>query len=201
MPRVTITVPDHTSQPYRFQLDRKLVTIGRGSENDIAIECGSVSNKHAEMARIDGGYVVRDLGSTNGVKVGGMRAEVVPLQSDMTVHLGDVAFHFLLNDEELELLRREQEQLNVPVIRENPLPPLPPSKEVTTERKAPGPRQPQVVQSTGNRGTYVMIALFVVLAAIAFFIGLSIRHKRETGSSLMNAIRTTQPSAPVPAAK
>jgi pSer/pThr/pTyr-binding forkhead associated (FHA) protein len=56
MPRVTITVPDRTPQPYRFQLDRRVVSLGRGSDNDIAIDCGSVSVRHAEMVRVDGGY-------------------------------------------------------------------------------------------------------------------------------------------------
>ena len=51
MPRVTITVPDKNAQPYRFQMDREVVTLGRGSENDIAIESGSVSLYHAEMHR------------------------------------------------------------------------------------------------------------------------------------------------------
>ena len=52
MPRVTITVPDKKPQPYRFQLDRKLTRMGRGSENDIVIDCASVSVHHAEMERV-----------------------------------------------------------------------------------------------------------------------------------------------------
>ena len=61
MPRVTITVPEKNAQPYRFQLDRPVVSLGRGSENDIAIESGSVSVHHAEMRRIEGGYELRDI--------------------------------------------------------------------------------------------------------------------------------------------
>ena len=63
MPRVTITVPDRNPQPYRFQLDRQAVNMGRGSDNDIVIEDGSVSVRHAVMERIEGGYQLRDLGT------------------------------------------------------------------------------------------------------------------------------------------
>lgn len=202
MPRVTITVPDHTSQPYRFQLDRKVVTIGRGSDNDIAIECASVSTKHAEMARIPGGYEVRDVGSTNGVKFAGKRGEVIRLESDMTVHLGDVAFHFLLNEEELEALRKEKPEGDSKIIREDPLPPLPPSKDVPRERKVPSPQQPLVSHSGGGGEAFGMICLFILLAAVSLFIGLSIRHKRETGGSLIEAIqKNLSGDTPAPATK
>ena len=37
MPRVTITAPDKNPQPYRFQLDRQVVSMGRAAGNDIVI--------------------------------------------------------------------------------------------------------------------------------------------------------------------
>ncbi|MEM9236750.1 MAG: FHA domain-containing protein, partial [Verrucomicrobiota bacterium] len=92
MPRVTITVPDKKSQPYRFALDRKSVSLGRGSENDIVIDCGSVSVRHAVMERVKGGYRLRDLGSTNGTKIDGKARDAVELYDGAPVKLGDVAF-------------------------------------------------------------------------------------------------------------
>ena len=107
MPRVTITVPEKNAQPYRFELDREVVTIGRGSENDIAVDSGSVSNVHAEMRRIKGGYELADVGSTNGLKLNGEPLPVVPLYSGMTVQIGDVSFGFVLSDEEREIIAKE----------------------------------------------------------------------------------------------
>ena len=105
MPRVTITVPDKMPQPYRFPLDRQVVMIGRGSENDIAIDCGSISVRHAEMVRIEGGYELRDLGSTNGIKLDGRRSDAIALRHGATVRLGDVAFDFQLSEEERDAPR------------------------------------------------------------------------------------------------
>ena len=57
MPRVCINVTGKNSQPYRFSLDRKIVRLGRAADNDIIIDCPSVSSHHCEMRRVGGGYV------------------------------------------------------------------------------------------------------------------------------------------------
>src|SRR5690606_4259374 len=112
------------SQPYRFQLDRQVVTMGRGAENDIVIDSGSVSARHAEMHRIDGGYELRDAGSTNGIKLGGERYETVPLKHGASVKLGEVTFDFVLTDEEMEALSKEKQSVHAGVMKEKVLPPV-----------------------------------------------------------------------------
>ena len=181
MPRVTITVPEKNAQPYRFQLDREVVTLGRGSENDIAIESGSVSVHHAEMHRIKGGYELRDIGSTNGIKLDGERYEVIPLRSGATVKIGDVSFDFMLSDEEREALAREKPPEQSPISREAELPPLPPSPS-----PLPPPRQATYVPVTSGGGGFGAMLLFLILAAAAFFAGLAVRYQKDTGGSLVD---------------
>ena len=183
MPRVTITVPEKNAQPYRFQLDRGVVSLGRGSENDIPINCGSISVKHAEMCRIPGGYELRDLGSTNGIKLDGERREVIPLRSGMSAKLGDVSFDFSLTDEELEILAREKPGEESPVIRERELPPLeiPPARPVSPRNDVPA--------DSGRMGAF-MLVLFFVLAVAAFVAGMAVRFQKETGGSMLDAILT-----------
>jgi hypothetical protein len=196
MPRVTITVPDKNAQPYRFQLDRQVVTLGRGSENDIPIECGSVSVNHAEMRRIEGGYELIDVGSTNGIKLDGVRQQVVPLRSGATVKLGDVAFDFLLTDEEREALAREKTPEDSPLLRE--------FEDNPQERIAKQRAQHTAPPSKGLDLAGVL--MFLILAAAAFFAGLAVRHQKDTGTSLIQAmqanfaVRKTM-AAPKPAAE
>ncbi|MFK7850567.1 MAG: FHA domain-containing protein [Akkermansiaceae bacterium] len=186
MPRVIITNQDQNAQPYRFQLERKVVSLGRGSDNDIVIDSASVSGKHAEMLRVGGGYVLNDLGSTNGIKVDGTRQSKVSLISGMSVKLGDVAFDFSLSEEELELLSHE-EPAEVETAGPAPLPDLP-EEETTEKPKAKrSPRPPAHAPEPSGVGSG-MIWLFIILAAAAFFTGLSIRHQKETGESLIKAI-------------
>ena len=184
MPRVLITVPEKNAQPYRFQLDRKVVSLGRGSDNDIVIESGSVSGKHAEMHRVEGGYQLKDLGSTNGIKVDGSRQKLVALRSGMSVKLGDVAFDFTLSEEELDAIAREKPMAEPVEDRASELPPAPPREEKPRRREQPR----QVAVQPSSNGGIGMILLFLVLAAASFFAGLAIRHQKETGESLINAI-------------
>jgi pSer/pThr/pTyr-binding forkhead associated (FHA) protein len=194
MPRVTITVPEKNAQPYRFQLDREVVTLGRGSENDIAIESGSVSVNHAEMRRIKGGYELRDIGSTNGIKLDGVLCEVVPLRSGATVKIGDVSFDFMLSDEEREALAREQPTEPSPISRETELPPMKPTPQHST----------YVPERASGGSGFGAVLLFLIFAAVAFFAGLAIRYQKETkGGSLIEAIKKhhspeAAPAAPAP---
>lgn len=49
--------------------------IGRSRECDIVLEDANVSRRHAEVRPSGGSWIVRDLGSTNGVKLNGRRIE------------------------------------------------------------------------------------------------------------------------------
>jgi pSer/pThr/pTyr-binding forkhead associated (FHA) protein len=185
MPRVTITVPGKTPQPYRFQLDRRLVSLGRGSNNDIVIDCGSVSVSHAQMCRVEGGYELRDLESTNGIKIDGERMLVIPLHNGMCVHLGDVEFDFQLGDEELEALGHESPLQESPVVREPVVEPqAPPPPRV-------GPAlvklQHSEIDESDRPGCGTFIWLFI-LVMTAFTVGMAIRFHRETGESWWRSV-------------
>jgi hypothetical protein len=195
MPRVTITAPDKNAQPYRFLLDRQTVSLGRGSDNDIVIDCGSVSGKHAEMVRREGGYELRDVGSTNGIKVDGQRMDVIPLRQGTTVKLGDVSFDFQLSDEEREALAREKPFDFSPIIKEKELPPIREEEAAAAPpRKVPVSRPVQVGSSGGG---FVMVLVFLILAGSAFFVGMAIRHQKDTGRPLLEAISKRPAPAPV----
>src|SRR5215218_4945644 len=50
-------------------------TLGRSREADIVLEDPNVSRRHAEVRPSGGSWIVRDLSSTNGVKVNGRRVD------------------------------------------------------------------------------------------------------------------------------
>jgi pSer/pThr/pTyr-binding forkhead associated (FHA) protein len=55
--------------------------LGRSREADVVIDDANVSRQHAEVRPHGGSWVVRDLGSTNGVKVNGRRIDPARPQS------------------------------------------------------------------------------------------------------------------------
>ena len=46
-------------------------TVGRSAENEVVISDPNISRKHARLSRLENGFVVEDLGSTNGTLLGG----------------------------------------------------------------------------------------------------------------------------------
>ena len=50
-------------------------TLGRSRDCEIVLDDANVSRRHAEVRPSGGSWIVRDLGSTNGVKVNGRRIQ------------------------------------------------------------------------------------------------------------------------------
>jgi two-component system cell cycle response regulator len=63
--------------------------IGRGKEAQVRLDDAGASRAHARLIQVpDGGYVIEDLGSTNGTFVDGERIERAELASGHRIHIG-----------------------------------------------------------------------------------------------------------------
>lgn len=76
-----------------FPLENEEVTIGRGEENTIVLNIAEVSRAHSALTKVEEGYMIRDLGSTNGTfvdkkEIGGKYL----LKPGDTVMLGDAIY-------------------------------------------------------------------------------------------------------------
>ncbi|MFK7909857.1 MAG: FHA domain-containing protein [Akkermansiaceae bacterium] len=94
MPKFTVSEAGKSPQNYKFDSNQELITIGRGSDNDITIDCESVSTKHCRVEKSDDGYVLSDDGSTNGIKLKGKKSESIELTDGIEVHIGDTPLTF-----------------------------------------------------------------------------------------------------------
>ena len=56
-----------------FDLTKEVTLVGRDVTNDVTVGDAELSRQHARLTRTPGGYVVEDLGSTNGSTVNGER--------------------------------------------------------------------------------------------------------------------------------
>lgn len=80
----------------RTNLDRPVIRIGRGTDNDIVLEDEEVSRRHARVEARGGVWVLMDVGSTNGTFINGRELEgYVKLERGDLVKLGSHIFKFL----------------------------------------------------------------------------------------------------------
>ncbi|HYZ27640.1 MAG TPA: DUF3662 and FHA domain-containing protein [Thermoleophilaceae bacterium] len=78
----------------RHMLAGERLTIGRSRDSEIVIEDPNVSRQHAEVRKTIEGWMIVDLGSTNGVKVNGRRVQEEVLRPGDKITLGLVELEF-----------------------------------------------------------------------------------------------------------
>jgi FhaA, N-terminal domain/FHA domain len=78
----------------RFVLGDAIVTIGRLPESVLVLEDPNVSRQHAEIRPSGNGFVLADLGSTNGSKVNGIKVSERVLQDGDEITFGSTSFRF-----------------------------------------------------------------------------------------------------------
>jgi pSer/pThr/pTyr-binding forkhead associated (FHA) protein len=79
----------------RFALEKDVVLAGRHPDSDIFLDDVTVSRRHAEIARDESGYVVRDAGSLNGTYLNRQRVESSPLADGDELQIGTFKLVFL----------------------------------------------------------------------------------------------------------
>jgi hypothetical protein len=77
-----------------LSLDRDVTTIGSVAGNTVLLTDTGVSRKHLGIKRVDGGYELADLGSTNGVYVNGEKVARRKLEVGDVIRVGTTEIVF-----------------------------------------------------------------------------------------------------------
>ena len=78
----------------RVPLGEYIVSVGRQNDCTIVLGDPNVSRHHAEVRPSGDGFIVADLGSTNGTKVNGSRVAEQQLRDGDEVAFGNTVMHF-----------------------------------------------------------------------------------------------------------
>jgi ABC transport system ATP-binding/permease protein len=82
---------------YSVPLDRDEAIIGRDPNSDVCVDVGTVSQRHALVRRVGGGWQLADLQSRNGVRLNGQLVDTAPLVDGAVFQLApDVSVTFSL---------------------------------------------------------------------------------------------------------
>lgn len=170
MPRLSIHLPDDSEKTIVLPKNGEyFARIGRDEHCEIVLPFQSVSGEHALLQFKEGGYVLEDLGSTNGTKINGLTPMgAATLYDGDEIALGDARLRFAEEPSpgfSAELSGREEEA--APSIAMRNLQQLADEAARTT------------------RNHYLWMALYAVLIFfLAVFAGLTYKHYRVTGELL-----------------
>lgn len=77
-----------------YPLGRKIINIGRHTNNDLVIDNLRVSRKHAQIQRFENGYILIDLNSKIGTRVNKLLINKHRLSNGDLIELGDIPIIF-----------------------------------------------------------------------------------------------------------
>ncbi|TWT37117.1 ABC transporter ATP-binding/permease protein [Posidoniimonas corsicana] len=87
--------PPGSSKLRTVMVEQTPFIIGRGENSGLEINSTSVSREHAQLERTAGGYLLRDLGSTNGTWINGARITEQTLHDGDAVRIADICLTFV----------------------------------------------------------------------------------------------------------
>src|SRR5436305_10899263 len=93
-------------------LDKPILLIGRHQECDIQIPSRKISRRHCCIAQVNDHLVVRDLCSTNGIRINGIRVLEGELKGGDELTIGNVSYQVRMNDQ--EPVKKEPMRLPLP---------------------------------------------------------------------------------------
>ncbi len=93
MAKLVIFLDDKVLKEVALNKDR--VTLGRRPHNDVVIDNLAVSGEHAVLLRESDGYVVQDLGSTNGSYINGKPIKRAPFREGDSLDIGKYTLRLL----------------------------------------------------------------------------------------------------------
>ncbi len=93
MAKLVIFLDDKVLKEVALNKDR--ITLGRRPHNDVVIDNLAVSGEHAVLLREGEGYVVQDLGSTNGSYINGKPVKRAPFREGDSLDIGKYTLRLL----------------------------------------------------------------------------------------------------------
>jgi len=82
-----------------YRLEQPVTTIGRHPDSDVFLDDITVSRRHVVVEKVDGGYMLRDVGSLNGTYVNRKRVDEAHLRYGDDVQIGRYRLSFIVGGE------------------------------------------------------------------------------------------------------
>jgi len=91
--------------------DQTTIRIGAMEDNDLVVSDETVSRFHCRIEQDEIGYLLRDLGSTNGTYVNGIRIREAYLGHGATISIGQTEVQFFVGHERMDVVASSKSRL------------------------------------------------------------------------------------------
>src|SRR5437016_9083508 len=91
-------------------ISKDLIVVGRKPECDLRLDHKSVSKMHCVIVKTDGLLLIRDLGSTNGTRVNGLRVRRAALLPNDQLSIASFKFRVYLGPDDVPVPSHEHTQ-------------------------------------------------------------------------------------------
>jgi pilus assembly protein CpaF len=123
-PAFAIVIHEKGGAERREAFETSEITVGRVQGNDLMLQKGNVSKRHARLLYRDGRFIVTDLNSTNGTYVNRRRiAQATIVREGDKIYIGDFVLRIELNGEAGEAGSRESVSASVVASQTGSVPP------------------------------------------------------------------------------
>jgi pSer/pThr/pTyr-binding forkhead associated (FHA) protein len=96
--RTTLVLVNTPAAGAEYHIDRERVIVGRGPGVDIAFDDPDMSRQHASIEISDEGPLIRDLGSTNGLRLNGGPVQSAELEHGDRLEIGGLKFQLVVEE-------------------------------------------------------------------------------------------------------
>lgn len=159
---------------HSFTLGSAPQTIGRSANNGIVINDAEISRRHAQITPKSDGYVLEDLGSTNGSFINGMRLnQPTTLKHGDSVEFGDtVRLRFWAAGMASEVVHAPDDDVPTPALPPEPVPVYAQPGAFEEPAPAPGPptfdefETPETAVSNNRSRILIGCGCLLVLACV-----------------------------------
>jgi DNA-binding NtrC family response regulator len=99
--RGVLSVESGPDKGMTTDLEEGVLTLGKDENSTLCLTDPTVSRSHAEISHTSEGFLLQDLGSTNGTFLDGVRVDRAYLKDGVTITVGETGIRFKLQSETL----------------------------------------------------------------------------------------------------
>ena len=162
-----------------FSIGPRGVTIGRSETRDIVITDAAASRHHCTIFPKNNRYILRDMGSANGIYINNQRVREQALENCDTIRIGNTEFRFVLGDSTKVATSPPPQPEHAAISNSLPEPAAPPSVgwEIDESFDLPEPpiRRSNILtnlipMALGGAMAFVVLGLVTIIAGLTVFV-------------------------------